>query len=330
MGQLVVTPEVVVSKINNMKENKSPGVDGLAPKILKETVDKINTPLAHVFNMSLQERTVPFEWKEANIIPLFKKGSRNKSVNYRTVSLSSVMCKLLETIIRDHMMDFLIKHKLINPSHHGFLKAKSCLTNLLCFLEEITKWVDDGSPVDVINLDFQKAFDKVPHQRLLFKLKSHGMGNSLIHSIEQWLTDRRQRVVVDGEVSSWKSILSGVPQGSLLGPILFLVYINDLEEGVTGNILKFADDTKLFRKVKGIGDKQNLQDDIDKLVKWSEKRQMIFNFGKCKCLHTGPGNTSMNYDMGGTILSKTVKENDLGAVHNCQHLCIRTHSQTPQ
>ena len=103
--------------------------------------------------------------------------------------------------------------------------------------------MDDGSPVDVIYLDFQKAFDKVPHQRLILKLKSHGMGNSIINWIEQWLTDRRQRVVIDGEFSSWKSVLSGVPQGSVLGPILFLVYINDLEEGVTGKILKFADDT---------------------------------------------------------------------------------------
>ena len=125
-----------------------------------------------------------------------------------------------------------------------------------------------------------------------------------INWIEQWLKDRRQRVVVDGEVSSWKPVLSGVSQGSVLGPILFLVYINDLEEGVTGNILKFADDTKLFRKVKEIGDKQKLQDDIDKLVKWSEKWQMLFNFGKCKCLHTGSGNTGVNYEMGGTILVK--------------------------
>ena len=119
----------------------------------------------------------------------------------------------------------------------------------MCYVfEEITKWVDDGSPVDVIYLDFQKAFDKVPRQRLLLKLKSHGMVNSIINWIEQWLTDRRQRVVVDGEVSSWKSVLSGVPQGSVLGPIIFLVYINDLEEGVTGKILKFAEDTKCLQK----------------------------------------------------------------------------------
>ena len=152
----------------------------------------------------------------------------------------------------------------------------------------MTKWVDEGSPVDVIYLDFRKAFDKVPHQRLILKLKSRGMGNSIINWIEQWLTDRRQSVVVDGQVSSWTSVLSGLPQGSVLGPILFLVYINDLEEWVTGKILKVADDTKLFRKAKEIGYKQHLQDDNDKLVKWSEKWQMLFNFGKCKCLHTGP------------------------------------------
>ena len=140
------------------------------------------------------------------------------------------------------------------------------------------------------------------------------MGDSIINWIEQWLKDRRQRVVVDGEDSSWKPVSSGVPRGSvgLLGPILFLVYIIDLEEGVTGNILKFADDTNLFRKTKEIGDKQKLQHDIDKLVRWSEKWPMLFNFGKCKCLHTGPGNTGMNYEMGGSILSKTVKEKDLG------------------
>ena len=121
---------------------------------------------------------------------------------------------------------------------------------------------------------------------------------------------------MDGEVSSWKSVLSGVPQGSVLGPILFLVYINDLEEGITGRILKFADDNKLLRQTKEIGDKRKLLDDIDKLFRWSEKGRCILHFGKCKCLHTGPGNTGMNYEMGGTILSKTVNENDLGVAMN--------------
>ena len=312
LGPLVVTQDLVAKKIKAMKDNKSPGVDGIPPKLLMETVEQISIPLARVFNLSLKEGVVPFEWKEANIIPLFKKGSRNKSENYRPVSLTSVICKLLERLIKDHMVDFLIKHKLLNSSQHGFLKARSCLTNMLCFLEEITKWIDVGSPVDIIYLDFQKAFDKVPHQRLLLKLKPHGIGDSITDWIEQWLTDRRQRVVVDGDVSNWKSVLSGVPQGSVLGPILFLIYINDLDDSITSNILKFADDTKLFRKVNTDGDKQHLQNDLDRLVKWSEKWQMLFNFGKCKCLHTGHGNLNVNYKMGDTILGTTVKEKDLG------------------
>ena len=123
------------------------------------------------------------------------------------------------------MVEFLVNHKLINASQHGFLKARSCLINLLCFFEEIIKWVDDGSPVDVVYLDFQKAFDKVSHNFFLLKLKAHGIGNDVINCIEKWLTHRRQKVIVDGEISNWKSGLSGVPQGSVLGPILFLIYI---------------------------------------------------------------------------------------------------------
>ena len=140
-----------------------------------------------MFNLSLEEGIVPLEWKEANIIPLFKKGSRNKSENYRPVSLTSVICKLLERLIKDHLVDFRVENKLINPSQHGFLKARSCLTNMLCFLEDVTKWVDEGSPVDIIYLDFKKAFDKVSHQRLLLKLKAHGIGNGMINWIENGL-----------------------------------------------------------------------------------------------------------------------------------------------
>ena len=137
----------------------------------------------------------------------------------------------------------------------------------------------------------------MPYQRLLLKLKAHSIRDSIIDWIEQWLTDRKQRVVVDGEDSNWKSVLSGVPQGSVLGPLLFLIYINDFD--------------KVFRKVNTDGGKQHLQNDLDRLVKWSEKWQMLFNFGKCKCLHTGYGNLEVNYKMGDTVLGTTVKENDL-------------------
>ena len=121
--------------------------------------------------------------------------------------------------------------------------------------------------------------------RCLLKFKAHGIGDGIIDWIKQWLTDRRQRVVVDGEVSNWKSVLSGIPQGSVLGPLLFLIYINDFDNK-TSNILKFADDTKVLRRVNNDGDKQHLQNDLDRLMKWSEKWQMLFNSGKCKCQHT--------------------------------------------
>ena len=185
---------------------------------------------------------------------------------------------------------------------------------MLCFFEDVTKWIDEGSPVDIIYLAFQKAFDKVPHQRLLLKLKSHGMGEGIIRWIEKWLTDRRQRVVVEGEASNWKSVQSGVPQGSVLGPLLFLIYINDLDDDITSKVLKFADDTKLFRKIKQNGDYEHLQDDLDKLIKWSEKWQMLFNFSKCKCLHTGHRNEDVHYTMGGRVLSTTTTEKDLGVI----------------
>ena len=186
------------------------------------------------------------------------------------------------------------------------------LNKYVFFFEEITNWIDEGSPVDIIYLDFHKAFDKVPHQRLLLKLKAHGIGDGIIDGIEQWLTDRRQCVVVDGEVSNWKSVLSGVPQRSVLGPLLFLIYINDLNDNIISNVLQFADDTIFFRKVNTDGDKQHLQNDLDILVKWSEQWQMLFNFGKCKCPHTGHGNLDINYDMGDTVQGTTEKEKDLG------------------
>ena len=130
-------------------------------------------------------------------------------------------------------------------------------------MEHISKWADDGSPVDVIYLDFQKAFDKVPHQRLLIKLKSHGMGESVVNWVRDWLSGRKQRVVVEGDESIWRPVISGVPQGSVLGPILFLIYINDLENEIGSNILKFADDTKMFRRVESQEDRHQLQVDLN-------------------------------------------------------------------
>ena len=144
LGPLIETPEMVVKKIKEMKDNKSPGVDRIPPKLLMETVVQISIPLARVFNLSLKEGVVPFEWKEANIIRLFKQDLRNKSDNYRPVSLKSVICKLLERLIKDHMVEFLVRHKLLNSSQHGFLKARSCLTNVFFFKKSPSGYTRDS------------------------------------------------------------------------------------------------------------------------------------------------------------------------------------------
>ena len=298
LEQLMVTPGMIEAKIKGLKDNKSPGADGISQLLLKEMVDDISVPLAIAFNLSIQDGIVPREWKNANIIPIFKKGSR---------------CKLLESLLRDHMVDFITRHSLINQTQHVFLKGRSCLTNLLDFMEHISKWADDGSSVDVIYLDFQKAFVKVPRQRLLIKLKSHGMGESVVNWVRNWLSGRKQRVVV-GEESSWIPVISGVPQESVLGPVLYRIYINDLENEIGSNILKFADGTIFFRRVESQEDRHKLQFDLNKLVKWAEKRQMLLNNDKCKCLHIGQTNAKTNQLINKTVLLSKEREKDVGVI----------------
>ena len=161
LGQLIVTPEMVAKKISAMKDNKSPGVDEIPPKLLIETLEQISIPLARVFNLSLKEGVVFWNGKKRTSYHYLKKGSRNKSENYGPVSLTSVICKLFKKLIKDLMVDFLVRHNLLNPSQYVFLKTSSCFTNMLCFLEEITKWRDEGTPVDIMYLDFDSVTSKI-------------------------------------------------------------------------------------------------------------------------------------------------------------------------
>ena len=207
--------------------------------------------------------------------------------------------KLVETIVKNRIIRNTDEHNLLGKSQHAFCKGKSCLTNLLEFFGGVNKHVDEGDPVDIVYLDFQKAFDKVPHQRLLRKVSCHGIRGKVLSWISNWLKDRKQRVGINGKFSEWRGVTSGVPQGSVLGPILFNLFINDLEKGVNSEVAKFADDTKLLKIVKTKADCEELQKDLTKLSDWATKWQMKFNVDKCKVMHIGKNNPNYTYNMMG-------------------------------
>ena len=267
-----------------------------------------------IYRKSLKLGQVPDEWKVANVVPIYKKGSKADPGNYRPVSLTSVCCKMLESILKQDIMDHLTRNRLIRNSQHGFMKNKSCTTNLLEFMEKVTDAADKGKAVDIVYLDFAKAFDKVPTERLLKKVKAHGIGGEVLEWIRQWLKDRRQRVTVNGKLSSWQKVLSGVPQGSVLGPVLFLIFINDLDSAVTERqiIRKFADDTKLGQIIDSEADRAELQGCLDRLCKWARDWGMAFNVAKCHVMHIGRQNPGHTYNMDGVVLEVTREERDIG------------------
>jgi hypothetical protein len=297
-----------------LRREAAAGPDGIGPGLLIELSNELAPVLTAIFNKSLTTGEVPADWKVANVTPIFKKGKRTAPENYRPVSLTSVCCKLLESVIKDKIMGHLKKHKLIKNSQHGFLPGRSCTTNLLSFFEKVTREVDSGRAFDAIFLDFAKAFDKVPTRRLLKKVRAHGISGPLLRWIENWLTDRTQRVVLGGEFSDWIAVLSGVPQGSVLGPLLFLIFINDLdlEASEVSALAKFADDTKLGQQIVNDMDRAILQRTLNKLCDWTDKWGMRFNVKKCKVMHFGRNNPQYEYEMNGEKLETVEEERDIG------------------
>ena len=312
LHDVLFTEELVSEKLHLIRDDKAAGPDDLLPRFLATIKKEICKTVCVIFRKSFEESAVPSDWKDANVCPLFKTGSKGKTSNYRPVSLTCQLSKTFESIIRDELVAYLEKNNLIRDSQHGFRHGRSCLSNLLSFLDCVTAIIDSGSSMDAIYLDFAKAFDKVPHRRLLLKLGDHGIRGKLLAWIADWLRNRRQRVCINGALSDWSNVVSGVPQGSVLGPILFLIYINDLDLGVNNLLFKFADDTKLLGKVDDVSDRDRLQADLNMLTNWSKDWLMKFNADKCRVLHFGNGNNKFDYSIEGQLLDNANTVKDLG------------------
>jgi Reverse transcriptase (RNA-dependent DNA polymerase)/Endonuclease-reverse transcriptase len=211
----------VTLKLRKLRPDSAAGPDNIHPKLLVECAEELAEPLCLIFRRSLSNNEVPADWKTATVAPIFKKGKRTDPGNYRPVSLTSVPCKVLESIIKDNVMRHLMTNNLLKDSQHGFMPNRSCTTNLIEFMETVTMNVDKGRPVDIFYLDFSKAFDSVPHERLMIKLQAKGVGGEVAAWLRSWLTGRTQKVRVGEEVSTEQNVESGVPQGTVMGPWLF-------------------------------------------------------------------------------------------------------------
>ena len=312
LNSFVITPKLVQEKIQELNSGKTPGPDGWPKVFLKNVSDLITVPLSILFQKSLCECIVSSQWLDACVTASHKKGKKNIFENYRPISITSIIRKLMESINRDKIVTYMQRINLLSQYQHGFVPLRNCVTNLL--LEQWTKMIDDGLPIDIIYTDFSKAFDRVPHQRLLRKIRNMGIIGMTRGWIRAFLTGRTQRVRVEREFSSWAQVKSGIPQGSVLVPTLFIMYINDMPDAINSMCQLFADDAKIFKSVRATDDNKKLQDDLDSLTEWSTRWQLPFNVEKCKSLHIGRNNRKHIYEMDGKELDQVKEEKDLGVL----------------
>ena len=299
--------------LDNIDPNKATGPDNISGRILKECSKEISPSLTALFNLSLRTGLVPLLWKSANVTPVFKKGEKSNCKNYRPISLLCIVSKVLERTILNQIKKQIIPQ--ISKFQHGFLFGKSTETQLLTVYDQISKVLDNSGQTDIIYLDLSKAFDSVPHHLLCHKLKAFGFHGRLLSWFSSYVNERKQRTVLEGEASDWLPVLSGVPQGSILGPVLFIMYINDMVDQVSDStsIGLFADDAKLARTINSLADCETLQRDLITLENWSKTWHLFFNAGKCKLLHLARTiKIRFEYRLNDKKLDSVHEFNDLG------------------
>lgn len=286
MPPIIFYESQVADKLHKLKLNKSPGPDMLHPRVLYEIKNELVSPLTFLFNKSLNSAVLPEEWKSSLVSVLHKKGKKDSIENYRPISLTCICCKIMESIVRDYVMDYFMTNQLFSDKQYGFIRGRSTVLQLLKVADDWVRSLDEGSQVDIIYTDFEKAFDKVPHQRLISKLYAYGVNIILVKWIEAFLICRIQRVRINGEISGSKPVLSGIPQGSVLGPLLFVIFINDLPLACEdlSKMYLFADDAKLYKCIKDLNDFNCLNQSANAVFAWSDSWLMKLNILKCKVL----------------------------------------------
>ena len=316
---ITFTEKEVLEEINALNTAKSAGVDNISPRILKEIGSEIAPFLSQTMTESWNTAILPDDWLRANIVPIFKSGNKSEATNYRPVSLTSIPCKLMERIIRKRTMTFLTDNDILSDEQCGFLSKRSTLLQMLKIFDQWTLALDNKVEVDVVYLDFWKAFDSVPHRRLIAILEQNGVNGKTLNWIKAFLSGRQQRVVVNGTFSTWPNVTTGIPQGSVLGPVLFTIYIKSMPEAVESELHMFADDAKLYREIHSDADQKILQDDLRKLGSWSSSSLLQFNEKKSvkMTLTTKKDSTERHYFMNTTKMLENVRcEKDLGVLTN--------------
>ena len=321
MNSIYISEGGIYKMLQSLQVHKATGPDGLSARLLKTAGAELASVFTVFFQASLNQGIIPKDWKKADVVPVFKKGAKNRPENYRPVSLTSITCKMLEHIITSNIMRHLEQHGILTDAQHGFRKQRSCETQLIITLQDLAKTVDDRGQSDVVLLDFSKAFDKVPHKRLMHKLQHYGIRSNLHSWISDFLRDRTQAVVLENGRSDTAPVQSGVPQGSVLGPTLFLLYINDLPDYIVNgsSVRLFADDCVLYRRINRPEDAILLQEDLEALQEWEKDWLMEFHPQKCQILHITNKRQPIRqpYKIHGHILEEVESAKYLGVnIHN--------------
>ena len=312
----------VIEAIDSLSTNASPGPDYFPALLLKKAKYSLSHPLTTIFRSSLESGEVPEIFKMAYVTPIHKSGAKTMPANYRPVSLTSHIAKTMERIIRKYLVAHLEVNEKMSENQHGFRQGRSCLSQLLQHYDNILKILEDGYNADCVYLDFSKCFDKIDTGILCQKLKESGIHSQAGIWLNNFLTNRKQYVMSGDKLSQESNVISGIPQGTVLGPILFLIFICDIDRDINSIASMFADDTRILGKIGGLHDVESLQIDLNKIYSWAEQNNMLFNNGKFELLRYGNDedlkNSTFYLSANNEIIEEKETLRDLGIILNNQ------------